>query len=387
MLVLLIPAAVLTLASFVLAVLGRGVLALLRRPARRFWPRTLKAHAWLFLVHVFVTVPVLLGLLPARFVGTRGDEAGYRGPRLAGDGTWLLQTRESLRAESTGAATADTALVEAAAARAVKLRTLDGIELRAFLVPPRGDAGPRFAAVVVHGLYRGALEIETPASMLRDLGGEVLLLELRNHGGSGRARPTFGRDEALDVLAAADYLWARPEVRGRPLVIYAVSLGTAAAALAAPRFPPVSALVLDAPMDDLRATALRMIKGGGIAESIPEPWASTMLLSARFLGGVPVDAVRPREALVQLAPSVHVLLIGAGRDDRMPPESVRALFDALPGPPGRKELWIEAEATHGKVWVKAPDEYRRRLAGFLDRAIGAADASEATQEAPRTPSG
>jgi hypothetical protein len=41
---------------------------------------------------------------------------------------------------------------------------------------------------------------------------------------------------------------------------------------------------------------------------------------------------------------------------------VRGLFDALPQSPDRKELWIEPDATHGKVWVQAPEEYARRLA-------------------------
>lgn len=375
---LLIPAAVLTLATFVLAVVWRAGLALFRRPAPRFWRRTLKAHAWLFLLHWFVTVPVVFGLLPARFIGTRGDETGYRGPRLAADGTWLVQTRESLRTEKQGKAAVDPAVAEAAERRAVTLTAKDGVKLRAFLLPqaaaPAG-AVPRFTAVLVHGLYRGALEIESPGAMLRQLGGEVLLLELRNHGGSGRAKATYGHDEALDVLAAVEYLRKRRDARSGPLLLYAVSLGTAAAVLAVPELPDLTGLILDAPMDDLRTTALRELKSGGLADGIPEPWASTILWSAQHVAGIPIDMVKPREALARLPPTVSVLFIGAGQDERMPPSSVRALFDALPTPAGRKELWIEAAATHGKVWVKAPDEYQRRLAAFVERAIGPAPAT------------
>jgi hypothetical protein len=84
---------------------------------------------------------------------------------------------------------------------------------------------------------------------------------------------------------------------------------------------------------------------------------------------VPVPAIRPGDALAKLPARVAVLLIGAGKDDRMPPATVQALFEKLPTAPDRKELWIEPEATHGKVWVKAPDEYRRRLGAFVERAI------------------
>jgi hypothetical protein len=320
-----------------------------------------------------VTVPLALGLLFSRAGRTRGDEADYRGPRIAADGTWLVQTRETLAAERHGKAEVNAAVAEAAAQRAVQLTARDGVTLRAFLVPALNapsEGTPAFMAVLVHGLFRGALELETPGRMLRELGGEVLLLELRNHGGSARAKTTFGRDESLDVLAAVEFLRARPEARGRPLVLFAVSLGTAAAALAVPKVPDLAGLVLDAPMDDLEVTARHELATGGFWRSIRQPWASTILWSAQHLGGVPVGDVKPRNALARLPPDTAVLFIGAGRDDRMPPESVRALFDALPTAPDRKELWIEPEATHGKVWLAAPEEYRRRLARFCEAVVG-----------------
>ena len=51
---------------------------------------------------------------------------------------------------------------------------------------------------------------------------------------------------------------------------------------------------------------------------------------------------------------------------------VVARHDGLPTTPDRKALWIEPDATHGKVWVTAPEEYRERLARFCDRALGPA---------------
>jgi hypothetical protein len=48
---------------------------------------------------------------------------------------------------------------------------------------------------------------------------------------------------------------------------------------------------------------------------------------------------------------------------------VRALFAALPTAPDRKELWMVPEASHGKVWITAADEYRRKLARLCDEAV------------------
>jgi len=357
------PAAILTLATFVLALLWRLLKAVLRRPAPGFWRRTLRWHLGLFAFHLFVTVPVGLGWALPHMAGTRGDERGYRGPELSPDGTWAIQSRESLAAR-TGP--------EPALEHAVSFQARDGVPLRGFLVSskiPVEQGGPRFVAVLVHGLFRGALELEPPASMLRDLGGEVLLLELRNHGGSGRATLTLGRDESLDVLAAVRFLRERPEAQGRPLIVFAVSLGTSAASLAAPQIPDLAGLILDAPMDDAADTARRVLGNGRFWTSIREPWATVLLLSARFLGGVPLNEVVPRRSLEGLSPKTAVLLVAAGRDHRMPPDTVRAIYESLPVPEGRKQLWVEPEATHGKVWVAAPEEYRRHLAWLCEQAV------------------
>ena len=384
--IILVPALALTLATFLLACIKRGWLAYRKRPAPRFWRKTLLWHAGLLVLHSFVTVPVGLGVLGAHWVGTRRDEQGWKGPRIGGDGEWRIQSRDSLeqeRLERLGTREPGTSpdrlaeldeLDHAAERRALHFPSRDGVKLRAFLVPARAprENDPRFAAVLVHGLYRSGLEIETVGSMLRDLGGEVLLLELRGHGGSERAKFTFGRDEALDVLAAVDVLRARPEAAGRPLFLFGVSLGTAAVALAAPQVPDVAGLILDAPIDDLEATAKRLLSGSGgrrRAQGIPQPFRAIALWSAERLGGVPFDEVRPPEALARLSPRLPILLVAAGHDVRSPPEAVQRLYDELPTDPDRKELWLVPESEHGKVWVVAPDSYREHLARFLDEAL------------------
>jgi hypothetical protein len=370
---ILVAATIVTFATLLTAALWRLVLALRRRSAPGYWRRTFSWHAAVFALHVFVTVPLAFGVLLSRTRETRADERGYTGPRLAPDGTWLLQTRETLRAEAAGESHVEPEVIREAAGRAVSFTARDGVALRGFLVPPgsRDDGtNPRFIAVLVHGMHRGSLEIEAPGDMLRKLGGEVLLLEMRNHGGSGKAPQTWGRGESLDVLAAVDYLRSRAGASDLPLVLFAVSGGTPAVAFAAPQIPSLGGLVLDAPIDDLGARAREVLGNGGFWQAFREPWISTTLFFTRHVGGLHVDAVKPVEALKRLPPEVAVLVIGAGRDWKIPPDSVRRVYEALPQSPDRKQLWIESEATHGKVWVHAPEEYARRLAR-LCRKVGA----------------
>ena len=368
-----------TLAATVVTALvmfaGAGLRACFGR-LRRGWLRRIGiALAVALPVHALLTVPAALALIGLSFVGTRGDERGYAGPRIRSDGSWLQQSRETLRAERTDpAALPDDIDV----LPPVHFEAADGTPLRAFVVPPRpqsGGGGPRATVVMVHGLFRGALELEPVGSMFRDLGCEVVLLELRNHGGSGRATPSFGLRESTDVLAALRWARARsPADAARPAVLFGVSLGTAAVALAAPQVADLGGVVLDAPMDDARSTAERMLAAAPAGRprrlSVPEPFRSVLLFSIGLFAGAPLADIEPAKALTSLPAEVPVLLIAAGDDRRMPPESVRAIFASLPQRDDRKSLWIRDGAEHGHVWTLDPQGYRERLAAFLDDVNG-----------------
>src|SRR5690606_27046480 len=190
---------------------------------------------------------------------------------LAADGTWIEQTRESLRAGPPPVTPP---------AQELRLVAEDGVSLRAFFVPAAAPARD-IDAVLVHGLFRGGLEIETVGRWLRAAGCDVLLLELRNHGGSGRAPAGFGMTEARDVRAAAAWFDARPGAGERRVLLFGVSLGSVAVALAAPNVPRLRWLVLDAPVVDPAATARRMLAAGPRRlegrMGLPEPFVSLTL--------------------------------------------------------------------------------------------------------------
>src|SRR5204862_5174101 len=130
----------------------------------------------------------------------------YAGPRVDRDGTLLVQSWDSLTAEAGGAppkATAD--VLAAAKARERRIASTDGVSLRAFRIESRQEP-PVAVAVLVHGLFRSAMEPEPVAAMLREQGCECWLLELRNFGGSGRAPFTGGLHESDDVVAAVQFV-------------------------------------------------------------------------------------------------------------------------------------------------------------------------------------
>ncbi len=359
---LLIGLGVLLGATVVLAAVLRIVLAIARRSPKRFWRRTGIVVLVSVPIHLFITMPVVLGWMGSRIPQTRGDESAYAGPRIGPDGSWMVQSKDTLDAEARGEIPVDPATTAATRELEVRFTAADGIALRAFLVPPLRKV-PLCSVVLVHGLFRGGLELEPVADMFRDLGAEVLLLELRNHGASERAPATFGLGESLDVIAAAEYLRRDPARRTRPLVLFGVSLGTAAVGMAADRIEELGGLVLDAPMDQLAPTAHRML-GGRLA--MPQPFRSLVLSSLEMWSGFDIEAVRPGDVLRQLDPATPVLLIGGSEDKRMPPNEVQELFDGLPTQPDRKQLWIRPGSDHGSVWRDDPASYARHLKDFLE---------------------
>jgi pimeloyl-ACP methyl ester carboxylesterase len=118
----------------------------------------------------------------------------------------------------------------------VEFSASDGVRLRGWFLPAGGEeaAGgegdgirPGPAVVVVHGWLWNRLgnvagqvpftdrdvDFLPAARALHDAGISVLLMDLSNHGESGGRFPvTFGLREWQDVVAAVDFLRARPDV-------------------------------------------------------------------------------------------------------------------------------------------------------------------------------
>jgi alpha-beta hydrolase superfamily lysophospholipase len=358
--------------TLLLGALAGLVLWLLGRSRPSYWRAFGWLHLGLFAVHLFVTFPAALGYVGSRLIGTRPHERDYAGPRLDGSGRLLVQTWDSL-AEEKRLRRVDLPadVVAAAAARARRIPSSDGVTVRAFRLEARAEP-PRAAAVLVHGLFRSAMELEPVAGMLRDLGCECWLIELRNHGGSDRRPFSGGLRESDDVVAAVRFVRAQEGRAATPVVVFGVSLGTVAVSLALPRIDGIAGVVLDAPIDDLPAAAHRMLGFDRANDRrsflrMAEPWQSLVLLALEQWSDFASTDVRPIEVLATLPHDLPVLVVGAGDDDRAPPDTVRALFERLPMPAPRKELWIRDGSGHGHVFLDAPEEYAARLRGLLQR--------------------
>lgn len=363
-------AAMLLVPTVAIALLWALVKRLRKKPVQAFLVRAAWVHVFLFLFHLFVVFPGWLGWFGVHSAGTRPDERAYEGPRISSDGTWTPQDSSTLKAELGSPPPAE--VIARARALSVEIEGSplpDGsrVRIHTYRVKAKQDP-PRAVVVLVHGLFRSALELEPPARMFRDLGCECWLVEQRNHGHSARARATFGPGEAQDLVEVVRFV---QKETGRDVVLFGVSLGTVATALALPQLDGVTGVVLDAPVSDLLSTARRLMgadRGGQRRRfRIEEPFASLVLSSVQLWSGVDLASVRPKDTLCGLRADLPILLVGGEGDDKVPPESVQQLFDDLPMAPGTKELWLVAGARHGDAWLHEPEGYAERLEALLSR--------------------
>jgi pimeloyl-ACP methyl ester carboxylesterase len=144
--------------------------------------------------------------------------------------------------------------------------------------------------------------------------------------------------------------------------------------IAAPKLGRIAGVILDAPIDDLYTTGDRMIAGiakrRSLGPEIPQLLRAVMLFGAEHFGGVDFAGTDTVGSLCRLSPKIPILLIAAGEDDRVPNAGTQRLLEKLATEPDKKQLWLVAAATHGKVWEVEPQEYRKQIGKLLDQAVG-----------------
>ena len=235
----------------------------------------------------------------------------------------------------------------------VTLTTSDGLKLRGWYVPSTNGA-----AVLV---FAGRTKTQGHARMLVRHGYGVLLVDRRGEGASDGDGNMFGWGGDKDIFAAVDYLRDRPEVDPSRIGGIGLSVGGELMLQAAARSDDLAAVVSEGAGTRSFAEEREELPG-------PGNWFDYPLFAVKQGALAVLSNTRPPPKLTNLVPRIAprpVFLIWApngGNAETMNPEYHRlAGENAL--------IWEMPDAQHIRGIVAEPEEYERRVIGFLDDAL------------------
>lgn len=238
----------------------------------------------------------------------------------------------------------------------VRFASTDGTRLHGLFL--KGEASAPLL-VLCHGYYRSLAEPLQLGLDLQGLGYNVFLFDFRGCGGSDGRYTSVGHNEVEDLLGAVRYVRERAEGR-LPVGVLGISMGGAAAIMAASRCADIAAVVADsayATLDDVVDWHVRstlrlapLVALGRLAVRVGEE-----------LMGVRVAMVRPLDYVAQIAPR-PILFIYGSRDDYIPPHHAQALFQRAGEP---KEMWLAPGSAHAQARFDHPQAYRERVDAFF----------------------
>lgn len=240
------------------------------------------------------------------------------------------------------------------AAQPVEFRTSDGLLIRGWHAPSTGDSG---TVLLLHGYTGNRTHMIPRAAMLREAGYGVLLYDARGCGRSDGNLISMGYHETADLLAALRYLRERGE---KGVACIGVSQGGATIALAADslKMLNVRAVICESTYDNLENAIDRRFRHytlmpGWLGGALMRPFGEWRI-------GCDAGAVSPATSIAKL--EVPLYIISGDSDTRVWTEDTHRLFAAARSP---KYLWLIPGADHEDLHDYAPEEYRRRVLGFL----------------------
>jgi len=195
------------------------------------------------------------------------------------------------------------------------------------------------------------------ARFLSARGFGVLLFDSPGHGES-EGDIHWGEGERRALIAAVDFLSARPDVDPSRLGAFAFSMGGAVLARAAGSEPRLRAVVLaGTPSDQAKQVRWENRRYGPLSQ-LPALWAVRRHAPSLF-EDLPIDRVE------SITPR-PVLVVTGTEDTVVPPFLAEELFAAAREP---KEFLRIPGAGHGGFDERAPSVYPERVSQFFGRAL------------------
>ena len=235
----------------------------------------------------------------------------------------------------------------------------DGVRLHAWALLSR-DAPPDHWVLLLHGYRSDRSALQLRARFFSRRGFNVLLLHFRGHGGSDRARISYGYHERRDVAAAFEFIRSlRPGHRAR-IGINGISMGAAAAAysVGGGEIDP-EWMILESCYDNIRhALANRLARRVGYSLTPFLAWPVELVVEQ--LARLRAKDLDPAKALENAR--CPVLLMAGDSERVLKMVEIEYLFGCIPEP---KRLVVFPGAGHEDLLALNPRRYAREVSKFL----------------------
>jgi uncharacterized protein len=243
--------------------------------------------------------------------------------------------------------------------------------------------------LVCHGFMCDKYDVGVLRRIFKTKQFNVMTFDFRAHGQDSEGQYcTFGRDESLDVTAAAQFLRNHPELCDKPLFAYGFSMGAVSAIEAQSISPELfDAMILDCPFD----SSERVIKMGleclkcsmfGYEFDLPgrdllqkyafhpyiQALVKAVLKTVAQLDATGVSTnfcpIYPAESAKKI--TVPVFLIHCKNDQKVSVDQVRNVYE---GAAGYKRLWLTNGRRHYDSFFYNPEKYIENVRQFYHQVL------------------
>lgn len=215
-----------------------------------------------------------------------------------------------------------------------------------------------------------------------------MTFDLRAHGEDVQGQYcTFGKDEALDVVAAARFLRSDPILNKKPLFVYGFSMGAAAAIEAQAKEKLFDAMILDCPFDSTEnvlkncldklkisffgyqcALPFRSVLEKYIFHPYVQSFVRVLLKTVAHLDPKNIQTliypIKPVESIRKV--SVPCFFIHCKNDEKIPIDSIKNIFNNAEC---YKKLWLTNGRRHFDSFFYNPERYVAKIVTFLDQVL------------------
>ncbi len=258
--------------------------------------------------------------------------------------------------------------------RRIEFRSSDGIELKGWYVPAKVSTNDRPAGTIVfcHGHNRTRVEMLPEAQFAHSLGYNGLVFDFRHQGESGGNLSTVGYQERLDAEAAVRYALEKEKAE-RPIIVWGVSMGAAAALLAAAESADVNAVISDSTFLSFPDTVRHHYylfrsfarRRWWWFPSLPGfPIIDEVIYWSAWRGHFRPEDFDMTQAVKRINPR-PILFVAVAQDERMPPSIAQTLYGLATSP--QKMIVVLPGDRHGEGFKLDTNQYETSVKEFLAR--------------------